>query len=969
MPCRLEVGIKDDVPDVVGERLKARIERELGIKIDRCHFVECYNIDADLNDDEIEFLGKEVFTDSVIQEFSFSRPLHEYAWRIEIGFLPGVTDNVGKTASEAIKDALGKVIPVYYSRLYAIVGNVDEEICELIGSLLHNELIEQCIIHEPLKQTSPYLPKVKIEEEQKVERISLRMSKARLEQFVKERLLALSLEELNTIRAYLSSEQVLKERKKVGLDSRVTDVEIEAIAQTWSEHCKHKIFNALITYYENGERHAINSLFKTFIVGATEKVQKPYVVSVFKDNGGIIKFNQDYDIAVKVETHNAPSALDPYGGALTGILGVQRDVLATGLGALPIANVNMLCFGPLNAKETEVPKGVIHPKRMFEGVVKGIEHGGNKMGIPTVNGSITFHQGFTTRPLVFCGTIGIMPSLINGRKTSEKRIEPGWLAVMVGGRIGKDGIHGATFSSQQLHGGVPQSVVQIGDPITQKKMLDFIIEARDKLLYEAITDNGAGGLSSSIGELARYSDGCEIWLDACPLKYQGLQPWEILVSESQERMTLVVRPEKLHELERLAKKHDVEITVVGKFTATGKFHVLYKGKTVAYLSMKFLHEGMPRYKLKARWEKRSFIEPDIYETDLAAILLKLLSMPNIASKEWVIRQYDHEVKAMSVVKPLMIGPSDGAVIAPLYNSKEGIVIAHGICPKFVHDSYDMAALAFDEGVRNAIACGAKFGYMAALDNFSWPDPIQSDKTPDGEYKLAQLVRACISLYNSSVAYGIPFISGKDSMKNDYYADGQKYSIPPTLLITIIGKIDDISKAMNIDFKNPGDIVYVLGTTREELGGSEYYALFNAVGNNNPKVRLQENAKCYRALSQAIEDGLVASVHDVSDGGIGVALAECTFGKEIGVELDLSKLIRTTEKEDALLFSESAGRFIVSVNERHVQEFEKLMEDTQCARVGRVRGDKRFIIKRDGEIIINENVELLKEAWSNGLKID
>ncbi len=962
MPRRLEVAIKESAIDVVGEKLKARVERELGIKLASCHFIECYNIDEEFTNEQMEILGKEVFTDCIVHDFSFLQPMYEYAWRIEIGFLPGVTDNVGKTASEAVKDALDKEIKVYYSRTYALIGKVDHRICEQVATLLYNNLVEQYIIHEPLKAVMPYLPIVNIKEEPNVEKISMRMSKPRAEQFIKERLLALSIEEFTTIKNYFHTPAVIAKRKKFGLDSRITDVELEAIAQTWSEHCKHKIFNAYISYRENGNSHAINSLFKTFVMCATEKVRKPYVVSVFKDNGGIIKFNHDYDIAVKVETHNAPSALDPYGGALTGILGVQRDILGTGLGSMPFASLNILCFGPLDTKPEDLPKGVLHPRRIFEGVVKGIEHGGNKMGIPTVNGSVTFHEMYTTRPLVYCGTLGVMPSLINGRKTSEKRVEPGWIAVMVGGRIGKDGIHGATFSSQQLHSGVPQSVVQIGDPITQKKMLDFILEARDKSLYEAITDNGAGGLSSSIGELARFSDGCEIWLEACPLKYPGLSPWEILVSESQERMTLVVQPEKFSDLEELARKHDVEITTVGKFTDSGYFHVLHKAETVAYLDMKFLHEGLPQLKLNATWEKRKFPEPTIYETNLDEILYKLLESPNIASKEWIIRQYDHEVKALSVVKQLMLGPSDAAVVTPIYSTREALAISHGICPKFVQDSYDMAALAFDEAVRNAIAVGAKFGYMAALDNFSWPDPIQSEKTPDGEYKLAQLVRACISLYNIATAYGIPLISGKDSMKNDYYEHGRKHSIPPTLLVTVVGKIDTVEHAVTVDFKNPGDVIYVLGITKDEFGGSAYYGLFGAIGNKNPKIDLQQNINLYMALSKAMEEKLVSSAHDISDGGLAVALAECTFGKELGAEIDLSKLFKDSEKEDILLFSESAGRFIVSVKEENSKKFEEIMKDLPCAPVGRIRGDKRFVIKNNEDIILNENIENLKIAW-------
>ncbi len=963
MPVRLEISLKNTVRDVVGEQLKEEIQRELKLTLKACHFIECYNIDAELGAQECEAIGN-AFTDKVIQTYSYTHDTFEGRWRIEVGLLPGVTDNVGKTARSAIRDACGTEVPVYYSRMYALEGNLDVETCKKIGSLLHNRLIERCMVFEPSKKTEAYVPRVVIEHEPRVEKISLHMNRAKLELLAKDRLLALSIDEMTAIKEYLKNERVVRQRKEVGLDNKVTDVELEAIAQTWSEHCKHKIFNARITYYHEGEPHAINSLFKTFIVGATESINKPYIVSIFKDNGGVIKFNHEYDVAAKVETHNAPSALDPYGGALTGVLGVQRDIMGTGIGAEPIANMDVLCFGELD--DDAVPKGVLHPKKIYAGVIKGIEHGGNKMGIPTVNGSITFEKEFVARPLVFCGTIGLLPSTIEGRKSSEKRIEPGHLAVMVGGRIGKDGIHGATFSSQQLNEGVPQSVVQIGDPITQKKMFDFILEVRDRLLFDAITDNGAGGISSSIGELAQFSGGCKIYLDACPLKYSGLDPWEILVSESQERMTLATKPENIEKLKEIAGKHDVELSVVGEFTGTGKFHVLFRDVTVAYLDMKFLHEGLPQMKLKAVWEKKIFPEPSIRETNLTMILRQLLRTPNIASKEPVVRLYDHEVKAMTVVKPFMRGPTDAAVIRPVEASAEGLVLAHGICPRVIQDTYDMAALAFDEAVRNAISAGAKFGYLAALDNFSWPDPLPSHTNPDGEYKLAQLVRACISLYDYATAYGIPFISGKDSMKNDYVIGDVRYSILPTVLITVLGKIDDIRKAVTPEFKNPGDYIYILGKTRDELGASEYYKLFDGVGNTQPRVREEENIPLYRALSHAMEERLVASCHDISDGGLAVALAECAFSSGFGGDVELGNVPRETEKEDALLFSENPGRFIVTVKPENAEAFETMLAGTIFGRVGRVRGDKRLIIRKEEAMIINEGILELRQEWAKEL---
>lgn len=961
MAKRLEVTIKDNIKDVVGQGLLSRIKHELGFNISNVRFIEAYNIGEDPTEEELEKIGREVFSDAVIQEYDYRKSAFPEEWKVEIGYLPGVTDNVAHTAKEAIFDCIEKEVEVYYSRVFVIWGkDLDGEMCHRIASLLYNPLVEKSIIHKPNEEVLPYIPKVVLKHEPHVEKIMLPVGEAKLKLLAKERLLALNIDELKTIKAYLKEPNVLEARKKVGLDNKITDVELEALAQTWSEHCKHKIFNAYINYNEDGEPHGINSLFSTFIKGATEAVKKPYIVSVFKDNGGIIKFNHETDIAVKVETHNAPSALDPYGGALTGVLGVQRDILGTGLGALPIANTDVLCFG--YPDEKEVPKGVIPPKRIYHGVTKGVEHGGNKMGIPTVNGSIVFEKGFTTRPLVYCGTIGIMPTEINGRKAHEKKISPDDLAVMVGGRIGKDGIHGATFSSQQIDETTPQSVVQIGDPITQKKMLDFIIEARDAGLFEAITDNGAGGLSSSIGELAQFSGGCEIYLEKCPLKYPGLDPWEILVSESQERMTIAAKPENIGKLEALAKKHGTEITVVGKFTDRGAFHVLFRDVTVAYLDLKFMHEGLPQMKLSAVWKRKIFPEPGINETDLGKILEKLLQSANIASKEEAIRRFDHEVKGMSVIKPLMRGPGDAAVIKPVYESNEGLVIAHGICPKYIQDSYDMAAMAFDEAVRNAIATGAKPGYLAGLDNFCWPNPIKASNNPDGEYKLAQLIRACIAIYEMSIDYGVPLISGKDSMKNDYYAGEVKYSIPPTLLITVVGKIDDVRKAVSADFKQAGDHVYVLGKTRDELGGSEYYKLYNGVGDKNPKVRKEETIPLYRALSRAIEDGLVASCHDVSDGGLAVTLAESAFGTGLGADLDLSLLPRETDKEDSLLFSESAGRFIVSVSEKNVAAFEKMLHSTNFAKVGRVRGDKRYIIRSGERLIINKEVDDLKNHW-------
>lgn len=968
---RIEVRPKGSLRDPSAHSLKKEIGDVFKTEVPDLMITKAYTIDAELSDEEVERLGRELFSDKVSEEYTLSEPSYKNAWRIEIGLLPGMTDNVGRTAKTAILDILGKEAEVYYSRVYYLKSDfVDDEVPnEIAGRLLANKVIERWRIYSPADERfEPFPARVELHREPFVENIDMELPDETLEAMSKERLLALSLEEMKRIRDYYRSGVVLRERKKMGLSGKATDVELEALAQSWSEHCKHKIFNAEIEYCEGGKHvETISSIFDEYIRGATKKAHRPYVISVFKDNGGIIKFNVGHNVAVKVETHNAPSALDPYGGALTGILGVNRDILGTGMGAKPVANMDVLCFGFLD--EAEAPKGVMHPRRIAKGVIKGIEAGGNPVGIPTVNGSIVFDRCFSARPLVYAGTVGIMPSRVGERDTSEKKIVPGYLAVMVGGRIGKDGIHGATFSSQQLSGGITSSVVQIGDSITQKKVIDFVLEARDLELFEAVTDNGAGGLSSSIGELAQLCGGCEVHLGKCPLKYPGLDPWEILLSESQERMSLAVPEENWERLGKLAKKHDVEATVVGKFTDSGYFHILYGEKTVGYLNMEFLHGGMGKLRLRANWEKKLQQEPSVTDTDPNEILLKLVASPNIASREWVIRQYDHEVQGGSVVKPIMCGGgvTDSGVIRPILECGEGLVISHGICPKYTEDSYHMAQLTLDEGVRNALASGAMFGYLAGLDNFSWPDPVKSEKTPDGEYKLAQLVRCAKGLHDGALAYGIPLISGKDSMKNDYYSDGKKHSINPTLLVTIVGKIQDVEKAVTPDFKNPGDIIYVLGTTGGELGGSEYFRLYGGNGNGMPQAGLEENSALYSAFSKATAAGLVASAHDVSDGGIATALAECTMHRLMGGEIDLALCHSSTDEANALMFSEGPGRFIVSVRPENEERFEKIMGEARISKAGRVRGDRRVIIRQGSKTLVNLDASELRDAWEGGLK--
>ncbi|MDI3502205.1 MAG: phosphoribosylformylglycinamidine synthase subunit PurSL [Archaeoglobi archaeon] len=977
MLTRIEVGFKDGVTDARGERVKKRIREDLGIQVAEVRTADVYTVLGELQEDELTKICEELFCDPLIQEYSINEPLkRDHDWIIEIGFKPGVTDNVGKTSEEGIRDALGKDVRVFTSTLYFLKGVSRDDAERIARELLANELINR--IHITRDSRVVEAPLVREDHEPKVRCFNLKaMSDEELLKFSKERTLALSLEELHAIRDYFYSPRVMKERMERGLPEHPTDVEIEAIAQTWSEHCKHKIFNALIEYEdeETGEAMVIDSLFRTFIKRSTEEIrrekgEKDICVSVFSDNAGIMKFNDDYNIALKVETHNTPSALDPYGGALTGILGVNRDVLGAGKGAKPIFNTDVFCFAsPFYSGD--LPPRILHPKRIFEGVRLGVEHGGNKSGIPTVNGCIVFDDRYLGKPLVYCGTGGIMPSKIKGEPSHEKRTDDGDLAVMVGGRVGKDGIHGATFSSEELHIASPTSAVQIGDPITQKKMIDFILEARDRGLIKCITDNGAGGLSSSIGETARFSNGCEIYLERVPLKYHGLDPWEILLSESQERMTVAVSPDKIDEFLELAKKMDVEATVVGKYTSTGKFHVMYEGRTVAYIDMDFLHEGVPQMKLKARWRRKRYEEPELHPEDLNEELLNLLSRLNICSKEYVIRQYDHEVQGGSVIKPLVgvknDGPSDAAVIRPLLDSFEGLVISNGIIPRYSDiDTYHMVACALDEAIRNNVAVGGDIEYMVALDNFCWCDPIKSESNPDGDFKLAQLVRANMALYDYTKAFGVPCISGKDSMKNDYVHENIRISIPPTVLFTAVSKIEDVRKTVTMDVKREGDLVYILGFTKDELGASEYYAMHGYIGNRVPEVNAREARERYLKLRDAIHEGLISSCHDCSDGGLAVALAETSFSGGLGMEIHAERIPSEPMPLDHLLFSETQSRFIVTVSPEKKERFEEVMKGTCFAEIGVVRGDS-LVIKHEGEVAINLHISELEEAWKKTLR--
>jgi len=990
---RIEVGFKPGVVDALGESVARSVAEDLDLGVESVRTVEVYTTNIDFDADQLDRLGWELFADPVIQHYSVDQPLYgeaDFDWLLEVGFRPGVTDNVGHSAAQGMRDMLGREIKsgegFFTSRQYLFKGDLRRaDIERMAGDLLANDLIERWQIISSGQWTGgrrieATVPLVVESGRTEVKEYDLEVPDPELVRISEEGTLSLSLEEMKAIQAHYRRKDILETRSRLGLPPAPTDVELECLAQTWSEHCKHKIFNCLIEYSQpDGQPLTIDSLFRTYIKRGTDEIGEKvdWLVSVFHDNAGMIAFDSDYCLSMKVETHNSPSALDPYGGAITGIVGVNRDVLGTGLGCRMILNTDVFCFAPPDLKYP-LPGRLLHPKRIFTGVHRGVRDGGNQSGIPTVNGAIVFDERYRGKPLVFCGTGGIIPRVIRGRPSQEKVVRPGDRVVMVGGRIGKDGIHGATFSSVELDESSPASAVQIGDPITQKKMADCLLEARDLGLFRALTDNGAGGLSSSVGEMARLCGGAELHLEKAPLKYAGLSPWEILLSEAQERMTMAVPPEKIEDFLALCRRREVEATDLGTFTDSGLFQLLYEKRTVGALDMEFLHEGLPRMQLEARWQQPDFADPELPESGglLNETLLAMLERYNICSKEAIVRQYDHEVQAATVIKPFTgagnDGPSDAAVLRPLPESNRGVAIGCGILPRYSDlDTYHMAACCLDEALRNVAAVGARPDRVAALDNFCWPDPVQSEKTPDGRYKLAQLVRACQALYDYCTAFGVPLISGKDSMKNDYGSGAEKISVPPTLLVTALGILDDVTRAVTMDLKLPGDLVYVLGESFAECGGSEYFALLNAVGSGVPRVDAARSRRVFDSLHRAISGGLVAGCHDISDGGLGVALAECALAGNLGMKIDLAQVpgAEHFQRDDLLLFSESQGRFVVTVHPENKTGFEETTSSVPCAQVGYVTENPVLTVysERAGEQeIISLGVELLRTAWKNPL---
>lgn len=956
--------------------IKSFLNLDLSGKIKTLKIVDCYLLSHEIQKNNVIKIS-EVLTNPVLEKSSINYLPEKFTYLIEISFLPGVTDNIGNTAKETMTDLLhlkrDASLNVYSSKIFLFSGKITREDMNKISSSLHNSLIEKALIVsykeiEKTKNLPLVVREVILKEKTPILSISLDISTSELEKIGREGIMDLNNKRRGPLALDLLSMQAIKNYfNKLGRNP--TDIEIESLAQTWSEHCKHTIFANPIDEIKDG-------LYKTYIKGATNEIRKKkgkndFCVSVFSDNSGAVSFDEDFLITHKVETHNSPSALDPYGGAITGIVGVNRDTIGFGLGAKPIANTYGFCIGEPNdtkilSRDKEKKQKMFLPKRIMEGVIKGVNSGGNCSGIPTLNGFIKFDDRYRGKPLVFAGTIGLIPKKINGRYSHEKSAQAGDFIVVVGGRVGADGIHGATFSSVVMDSDSPATAVQIGDPITQKKLSDAIVkEARGMNLYNSITDNGAGGISCSVAEMAKECGGAIVNLEKVPLKYPGLEPWQIWISESQERMTLSVPKKKMEVFKKLMESRGVEATIIGEFTETRKCIVHYEGRKIMDIDMEFLHNGLPKIHLKTEPVLEKNIEVNLKDKkSYTKELLNLLENNNIGSFAFISQQYDHEVQASSVLKPLsgrgQIN-TDAQVFHPILNSKKGAVLSSSLLPSYGDIStYHMASCAIDTVVRNIVASGGTLSHLSILDNFCWCSSY--DKT-----RLWQLVLSLKACYDTAVGYGTPFISGKDSMFNDFKGYDEKgrpvlISIPPTLLISGISVITDILKTISPEFKNEGDIIYLLGETNNELGGGEYLKMLNIIGGNVPKVDIKKNTKTYLALEEMIQKEIISSSLSLNSGGLAIALAKASIGGMLGCNIDVSSLTGEIEILTTKLFSESQGRILVSIPANKIKTFEKIVKNINYTKLGEVVKNNKFVIVNDGQKIVETNIKNIYDSY-------
>lgn len=954
-------------------REAARVKAEcVGLKLESISSVDAahsFLLQGDLSAADVDRISSSLLSDPVAETFCTRRidsssdgnagsadgnaiGSHKL---LNVLFLPGVTDNVAVSTAKALRENNVPISGVATCRKYWVNSDAhDDEVDRLATKVLSNHNIEM------VKTDQLRMNKLFDGEAYEFELLHapiLGKAAGELKSISERMQLSLNVTEMQTIQAYFADEE----------QREPTNIELETIAQTWSEHCSHKTLAGRVDYQDDRQHRFFENMLKETIFAATVEIRRrlagdDWCVSVFKDNAGIVKFDEKQNVAFKVETHNHPSALEPYGGANTGIGGVIRDPMGTGLGARPVCNTDVFCFAPPDTSPDDLPKGVLHPKTIAHGVVAGVRDYGNRMGIPTVNGAVFFDKRYLGNPLVYCGNVAMIPI-----DKCEKEVKPGDFIVTVGGKTGRDGIHGATFSSVDLDQNteiVSAGAVQIGDAVTEKIVMDVILEARGRGLYRAITDCGAGGFSSAVGEMAEET-GAEVWLDQAPLKYSGLSYTEIWISEAQERMVLAVPPENWDTFAALCKSEDVNTARIGKFTDTNRLVLKYGDNEVCNMSMQFLHGGRPKIVRKATFQPPLGGPLNVpRRADYTADVMKILGSLNVCSKEWIIRQYDHEVQGGSVVKPLVgvrrDGPSDAAVVRPDLNSDRGLVVSCGMNPYFGDlDPYWMAASAIDEALRNCVAVGANPSRIAILDNFCWGNPEDPNV-------LGSLVRAALACYDFALTFQTPFISGKDSLYNEYKNtdDNTRVVIPGSLLISALGQMESVELAVTMDLKSAGNKLFQIGATKDELGGSHFALVNSQTGGQVPTVDPDRAPKIFNALHRAISRGLIESCHDLSEGGLAVAAAEMAFAGECGLDLDLSALSTTSGLADSatLLFSESNTRFLIEVAQQNIAALQTEFANLPIIELGNVTNSDRLTIKQESTSIIDAKLSDLKAAW-------
>ena len=885
-----------------GEQRIVAAAAELGVAgLRGCRRWVVYHLEGSLSTADAARLCRELLVDPVTDEAVVGAPA-DSGPAVEVAPIAGVTDPEARELERAAATLGLSPLVAATARRYELSGDIDDADIEVLTRrLLANATIEQSsrgilspvfspvLAAAPAAPAAPRVPLIGLGDEE-------------LADLSRRRWLSLDVPEMRVIRAHFASR---------GRDP--TDAELETLAQTWSEHCAHKTFKARIrlthTRADGTVEVSDHDGLLDALRRATDELDAPWLRSVFVDNAGIFAFDDRLDLAVKVETHNHPSALEPFGGASTGVGGVVRDIL--GVSARPIACTDVLCFGPADLGDDELPAGVLHPRRVRDGVVAGIGDYGNKLGLPTVNGAVLYDRGYIANPLVFCGAVGLMPS---GSHPVEPRA--GDRIVVIGGRTGRDGIHGATFSSAGLDASAADwagSAVQIGDPITEKGCIEVVERARDLGLYNAITDCGAGGLSSAVGEMGAKL-GAEVDLAAAPLKYPGLQPWEIWVSEAQERMVLAVPAGNLARLSELCESWGVELSDIGSFTASGRLVVRHGDCDAIDLPMSLLHDGLPRRSLTARHRDPAAspgAPPALGGTDPAALILALLAHPNVASRESIVRTYDHEVRGGTVVRPFVgpgaDGPADAAVLKPLdtWRHDMAVALAVGINPRITAlDPWAMALHAIDEAFRNLVAVGADPDRVALLDNFCWGDPTLPDR-------LGSLVRAVQGCVEGARRYRAPFVSGKDSLYNEFEGS----AVPGTLLISAVGVVPDLHRAVTSAVTRAGSDLWLVGRGSDRLGGS-LAAEMLGIGDTRVPAPLRDPLGRYRAVHSLMASGRVTAAHDVSDGGVAVALAEMAIGGQLGLRATIPRdsapddAGRADDGLVAALTNEAPGRLLL-----------------------------------------------------------